>query len=105
MVPNSTCACCPYPDAPLHIRNDDYETREFSINPASVRQIDLITGPVGHPKSQTVMIVAHTVNKDRTSIPYGKYRIGVRVSAKNTPPVTAFFEAWIEDGELICVAL
>ncbi len=27
-----------YPNAPLHVRNDSYNTREFSINPKSVRQ-------------------------------------------------------------------
>jgi hypothetical protein len=95
-----------YPNAPLHVRNDDYETREFSINPASVRQIDLITGPINHPKSQKLMIIAHTVNKERRPIPYGRYRITVRVSARNTPPVTADFEAWIdEEGVLQCTVV
>lgn len=92
-----------YPNAPLHIRNDDYETREFTINPGSVRQIDLVTGPVKAPNSQQLMIVAHTVNKQRTPIPHGRYKITVRVSAKNAPPVSASFETWVEDGELQCV--
>jgi hypothetical protein len=94
-----------YPNAPLHIRNDDYDTREFTINPGSVRQIDLITGPVRAPNSQQLMIVAHTVNKHRTSIPHERYRISVRVSARNTPPVTASFETWIEDEELQCAVV
>jgi hypothetical protein len=95
-----------YPNAPLHVRNDDYETREFSINPASVRQIDLITGPVNDPRSQRQMIIAHTVNKERRPIPYGRYRITVRVSAKNAPPATAVFEAWIDDDEVLqCMAV
>jgi hypothetical protein len=94
-----------YPNAPLHIRNDDYNTREFSINPRSVRQIDLVTGPANAPYSQKAMIIAHTVNQYRTEIPYGKYRITVRVSAKDTPAVTAGFEVWIENDELQCVAL
>jgi len=94
-----------YPNAPLHVRNDDYNTREFSINAGSVRQIDLITGPVNAPNSQKPMVVAHTVNAYRTEIPYGKYRITVRVSARNAPPATATFETWIENEELQCVAL
>jgi hypothetical protein len=95
-----------YPNAPLHVRNDDYETREFSINPASVRQIDLITGPVNDPKSQRLMIIAHTVNKERRPIPYGRYRITVRVSARNMPPVTAVFEAWIDEEKVLqCAAI
>jgi hypothetical protein len=94
-----------YPNAPLHVRNDDYHTREFTINAGSVRQIDLITGPVNAPNSQQVMIVAHTVNEHRTTIPNGRYRITVRVSAKNTSPVVAQFETWIENAELQCVML
>jgi len=94
-----------YPNAPLHVRNDSYETRDFTINPGSVRQIDLITGPVNAPHSQTVMIIAHTVNEYRSTIPLGKYRITVRASAKNTPPVTAVFEAWVANNELQCVQL
>jgi len=94
-----------YPNVPWHVRNDGYETREFSINPASIRQIDLITGPVNKPDSQKLMIVAHTVNTERRPIPYGRYQITVKASAKNTPPATAVFQAWIEAGELKCVAL
>jgi len=86
------------------VRNDDYITREFSINPLSVRQIDLITGPVNAPNSQAVMIVAHTVNKYRAPIPNGKYEITVRVSASNSPPVTATFVTMLDNtGELQCV--
>jgi hypothetical protein len=94
-----------YPNAPLHIRNDSYDTREFSINPGSVRQIDLVTGPVNLPNSQQAMIIAHTVNDHRTAIPYGRYKITVRVSARNAPPVIAVFEAWIEKGELQCTVV
>jgi hypothetical protein len=93
-----------YPNPPLHVRNDDYVTREFSINPLAIRQIDLITGPVNAPNSQAVMIVAHTVNKYRTAIPNGKYEITVRVSASNSPPTTATFVALLDNtGELQCV--
>ena len=92
-----------YPNAPLHVRNDSYNTREFSINAGSVRQIDLITGPVNAPNSQSVMIVAHTVNDHRTTIPYDRYIITVRVSARNVPPEMATFETWIENNELQCV--
>jgi hypothetical protein len=94
-----------YPNAPLHVRNDSYDTREFSINPKSIRQIDLITGPVNAPYSQKSMIVAHTVNDYRNKIPYGKYRITVRVSAKNSPPVMTSFVVWIENDELQCAVI
>ena len=93
-----------YPNPPLHVRNDDYVTREFSINPRAIRQIDLITGPVNAPNSQQVMIVTHTINKYRKPIPNGKYEITVRVSASNSPPVTATFVALLDNvGELQCV--
>jgi hypothetical protein len=95
-----------YLPVPLHIKHDSYEIREFCINAGATRQIDLITGPVNHPKSQRVMVVAHTVNADRVNIPYGRYRMTVRVSAKNSAPATAVFEAWIDSlGELACVML
>jgi hypothetical protein len=95
-----------YLPVPLHIKHDTYEQREFSINPGSTRQVDLITGPINHPISQKEMIIAHTVNSDRVPIPLGKYRLTVRVSAKNSPPATAVFEAWInKDGELRWVRL
>lgn len=92
-----------YLPVPLHIKHDDYESREMLINPGSGRQVDLVTGPVNHPKSQQVVIIAHTVNADRACVPPGKYRLTVRVCAKDTPPVTAAFEAWIEEFELRCV--
>lgn len=94
-----------YLPVPLHIKHDDYESREMSINPGSSRQIDLVTGPVNHQKSQQVMIIAHTVNADRVPVPPGKYSLTVRVCAKDTPPLTAVFEAWIEGAELRCVLL
>jgi hypothetical protein len=91
---------------PLKIKHDDYETREFSIHPRSIRQIDLITGPVDDPKSQKEMIITHTVNADRVPVPYGKYRLTVSVGAKNIPPATAVFEAWIDERrELRCVRI
>lgn len=94
-----------YPNAPLHVRNDEYDTREFTINPGSVRQIDLVTGPVNAPNSQKPLFVAHTVNRYRTDIPYGTYTITVRVSANNSPAVRAVFRVWVEEQELQCVML
>lgn len=94
-----------YPNAPLHIRNDSDDTREFSINAGSTRQIDLITGPANVPNSQIPMIVAHTVNQYRTDMPYGRYVMVVRVSARNAPPKRATFEAWIDNNELQCAMI
>lgn len=91
---------------PLHIKHESYGVREFSINPGSVKQIDLITGPVNDPKSQQAMTVAHTVQTEQFPIPFGRYRLTVRVSAKNAPPEIAIFEAMIDNnGEIICVVL
>jgi hypothetical protein len=90
---------------PMKIKHDDYDTREFSINPLSIRQIDLLTGPVNNPRSHQPMVIVHTVKDALTPVPDQKYRITVRISAKNTPPVTAVFETWIENRELMCVHL
>jgi hypothetical protein len=93
-----------FPNPPLHIRNDSYNTREFSINPLHIRQIDLITGPVNAPGSQKAMIIPHTVERHRAPIPNGKYEITVRVSANNSPPITATFVALLDNvGELQCI--
>jgi hypothetical protein len=95
-----------YLPVPLRIKHDDYEVREFSINPASTRMVDLITGPVDAYKSQREMVIAHTVSKDRIAIPRDKYRLTVRVGAKNSPPVMAVFETWVEGPpELRCIQL
>jgi hypothetical protein len=94
-----------YLPVPLHIKHDSYENREFSVNPKSGRQIDLITGPTSHDRSQKVMVVAHTVNADRMAIPNETYHLTVRVSAKDIPPAFASFQAWVEGDELRCIAL
>ena len=82
---------------PLHIKHESYGVREFSINPGSVKQIDLITGPVNDPKSQQAMTVAHEYT-EQFPIPFGRYRLTVRVSAKNAPPEIAIFEAMIDNN-------
>jgi hypothetical protein len=93
-----------FPNAPLHVRNDSYDTREFSINPLHVRQVDLITGPVNAPNSQRVMVIPHTVKRHLAPVPNGKYEITVRVTSNNSPPVTATFVALLDNtGELQCV--
>jgi len=94
-----------YPNPPLHLRNDDtYKVTEFEINPGAERQIDLVTGPVDAPNSQQELIIPHTVNKYRTAIPFGRYELTVRVSARNSPPITKTFVVLIDNtGELQCV--
>lgn len=95
-----------YLPVPLHIKHDSYEIREFSINAGSTRQIDLVTGPINDPLSQGVMIIAHTVNTERQPVPLQEYKLTVRVSAKNAPPVLAYFNAWLDQtGELRCIML
>ena len=89
---------------PLHIKHEDYESREFSVNPKSIRQIDILTGPVNDPLSQKEMIIPHTVKREIFPLPRDKYRMTIRASAGNAPPVEAIFDAWIDkDGELRCV--
>jgi hypothetical protein len=89
---------------PLHIKHDDYETRDFSINPRSIRQIDILTGPINHPRTQKEMIIPHTVNRERFSLPRDNYRMTIRASARNATPADAVFDAWVDrDGELRCV--
>jgi hypothetical protein len=93
-----------FPNPPLHIRNDDYNTREFRINPRHVRQVDLITGPVNAPYSQACMVIPHTVKSHLVRMENGKYEITVRVSCNNSPLVTATFIAMVDKkGELQCI--
>ena len=91
---------------PLHVRHETYLIRDFTVNAGSERQIDLITGPVARLKTQHVMVIPHTDNEDRFPMPYGKYLMTIRVSAKNAPAIEAVFESWIDDKEeLQCVHL
>jgi hypothetical protein len=91
---------------PLHIKHDDYESREFSINPGAIRQIDILTGPVNHPQSQKEIIVPHTVNRERFPLPYGTYRLTIEANARNARKDVAVFQAWVsESGELKCISL
>lgn len=95
-----------YLPVPLHVKHDrTYERTEFTVNPRSGRHVDLITGPTDKEGSQAVMIIAHTVNNEREPIPNTKYLLTVRVSANNTPPSVAQFQAWIANGELACIHL
>lgn len=89
---------------PMKVKNDDYKTREFTVNADSAREIDLVTGPNGRPGSQNLMILAHTVpsgmvlNSDR-------YRLTISISARNTPSIRAVFEVWVNDNNLQCILL
>lgn len=91
---------------PLHIKHENYETREFDLNPHSTRQIDILTGPIDDPRSQKEMIIPHTVNRERFPLPRDNYRMTVRAGAKNATPVEAVFEVWIDEHhELQCVRM
>lgn len=95
------------PPLPMHVKDDSYKTREFSINAGADRQIDIVTGPVRHPNCSQGFCIVHTVTDEQRLVPdqSAKYRIAVRATAKNAPPATAIFEAWVGDGELQCIAL
>jgi hypothetical protein len=41
------------------------------------------------------MFIVHNINEELRPVPIQRYRIKVRVGAKNTPPVTAIFESWL----------
>jgi hypothetical protein len=88
----------------MKVKNDEYDTREFTVNANSVRQIDFVTGPCGVPGGQNVMVLADTVSKGSV-LQKNKYRFTFSVSARNTPPVQAVFEAMIRDNNLTCVRL
>lgn len=89
---------------PLHIKYDDYESREFSVNPGTARLVDIITGPTDAPRSQIEMIVPHTVNAERFPIPRGRYRLTIQASARNVKAQKEDFQVWIDDpAGLQCV--
>jgi hypothetical protein len=92
---------------PMKVKHDNYETREFSINPGATRQLDFVVGPTNDPRCSQPFFIVHTVAKELQPMDSTrKYRIAVRVSADKVTPITAVFEAWVEDGvELRCIEL
>jgi hypothetical protein len=91
---------------PMKVKNKEYVETEFTINPLSARQIDLVTGPSDDPTSQRYACLITTVRELLTKLPEHKYRVGVKIGAKNTPPVTAMFEMWVDQRKgLQCVLL
>jgi hypothetical protein len=96
--------------APLHVRHKDYCTSEISINPGASNQFDLATGPDHNPSAQSVMIIPYVMGGDRgytmgKQVPNDRYRLRVRVSAKNCISQDVHFEVWIEDNFLRCIAI
>lgn len=92
----------------LHIRNVNYCIPETFINPRCSRGFDLATGPDHNTNPQRVIVIPCVMGGDRgyvgngASIPYGRYRLDVRVSARNCHPVDASFDVWVEDDLLRC---
>lgn len=95
---------------PLHIRHINYCIAETFINPGCSRKFDLATGPDHNTVSQPVIVIPCIMGGDRgfvmngAQIPYGRYRLNVKVSARNCPPVDVSFDLWVDnDNFLRCV--
>jgi hypothetical protein len=94
------------PPVPMKVRNKDYVETAISLNPLSRKQIDLLTGPSADSRSQREMFIIHVVPDFLRPVPVQRYRITVQIDAKDTPPATAIFEAWVDEKEgLKCVLL
>jgi hypothetical protein len=95
---------------PLHIRNRDYRTAETSISPGKSEGFDLVTGPDHNLSPQSTIVIPLVMGGDRGTkmgwtIPNNRYRLTVRITAKNCPPSDATFELWVEDNFLRCQAV
>jgi hypothetical protein len=95
--------------APLHIRHKDYRTVETHIGPGGHAQFDLVTGPDHNSSSQEALVIPLVMGGDRgydcgRQVPYGRYKLSVRISAKNCVPADATFQIWVENDFLRCVA-
>lgn len=91
---------------PLHIRHLPYCTTETFINPQCSREFDLATGPSHHEGSQAVIMIPGIIGGDRgwtngVPIPFGVYRLGVRVSARNCKPIDLSFEISVDEDKFL----
>ena len=99
-----------YLPVPLHIKHDNpLDSRsfatEFSLAPLGTRHVDLLTGPIT-AEFPVAFMIEHTVVDVKVPLQPAKYRLTVEASARDAPPVEAFFEAWIdESGSLQCIQL
>jgi hypothetical protein len=95
----------------LHARHKDYFTTETFISAGSSQGFDLVTGPDHGERAQRTVIIPYVLDGDRgkslgSPIPSdGRYRLRVRISAKNCAPRDVGFEIWVEDNFLRCVPL
>ena len=94
---------------PLHIRHKDWQTVETSINPGSSEQFDIATGPDHNVTSQSRIVIPCIIGGDRgyvnaAPIPAARYRLTIRVTAKNCRPQDLSVDLWIEDNFLRCEA-
>ena len=93
---------------PLHIRHLSYCIAETFINPGCSRGFDLATGPDHNAVAQPVIVIPGIIGGDRgyvsngVPLPYGRYRLNVRVSARNCPLRDIPFNLWVEDNFLRC---
>jgi len=92
---------------PLHIRHKDWRTVEASINPGSSGGFDIATGP-DHDTTAQGMVIPCITDGDRgivnvARIPNARYRLKIRVTAKDCPPQDLDLELWVENNFLRCV--
>jgi hypothetical protein len=90
---------------PMKVKNDDYATREFSINPGATRQIDFVTGPSGIAGCQQAMVLTHTIPTGSV-IPNDRYQMTFVISADGVGATRTTFEVWIDaSGQIKSVKL
>lgn len=93
---------------PLHIRSLSYCIPDICINPRSHRGFDLATGPDHNSTPQSVIVIPGIIGGDRgysangCQLPYGEYRLLVRINARHCSPQDVRFRIWVEDDLLRC---
>jgi hypothetical protein len=104
--PNAMYGILPFP---LHIRHLNYCIAETFINPRCSRRFDLATGPDHNAVQQSVIVIPGIIGGDRgyvpngAPIPYGRYILNLRVSARNCRQMDISLDLWVEDDLLRCV--
>jgi hypothetical protein len=94
---------------PMKIKTRNWDVKETRLSPLWKEQFDLVVGPNGDPRTRQPFRVIYNVDPKEAwedLDPTHRYRIAVRVGARNAKPTTATFETWIgADGTLKCIML
>lgn len=107
--PSSMYGILPFP---LHIRHLNYCIAETFINPGCSRRFDLATGPDRKDSPQRVIKIPGIIAGDRghvengVPIPFDRYRLTVRISARHCPPADVRYDLWVDEHDFLrCVQL